>query len=108
MLSLFASLNGNRGLSDLSVKCLEANNKDLRKFLEDYSRKTDPVLQLTDACNRELERSHPTIREIIAEFRPTKLCSTCGASSHTIRTHHKVMGGGVIGLYDSYVTDIIL
>lgn len=75
--------------------------------MEDYSRKTDPVLQLTNACNRELERSHPTIREMIAEFRPTKLCSTCDASSHTIRTHHKVMGGGVIGLYDSYVTDII-
>ena len=67
-------LNGKRGLGDLSEECLEANNNDIRKFLEDYSRKTDPVLQLTDACNRTLERSHPTTREIIAKFRPTKLC----------------------------------
>ena len=99
--------NAEMGLGDLSEEALGANNKDIRKFLGDFSRKADPVLQLTDVMYRTLERSHPKIRCQIAQFRPSKCCSACGARNHTIRTHHKVMGGGVIGQYDSYVCDII-
>ena len=99
--------NGNQGLGDLSEEALEANNKDIRKMLADYSRKTDPVAQLTDTAHRLLERSHPNNRRITAQFRPSKSCSECGGKDHTVRTHHKAMGSGVRGLYDSIVCDIL-
>ena len=34
---------------------LEANNKNIRKYLNNFSRKTDPVLQLMDVMNRNLD-----------------------------------------------------
>ena len=55
------SVNDGYGLGNLSEECLEANNKDIRNYLQFLSRKTDPVHQLTDVMARLLERSDPRI-----------------------------------------------
>ena len=77
--------------------------------MNNYSRKTDPALQLMDVMNRNLERSHPSIQFKINEIRPVISCSICKSTDHTVKSHHKkVVGGGVRGEYDSLVNDIIL
>ena len=98
--------NGDRGLGELSEEPLEANNKDIRKYLNDKSRKSDPVSQLTDCMNRNLERSHPKVRSLILNYKPDKSCTICGQAEHTARTHYKVVGVE-IGRYDRHVLDII-
>ena len=40
--------NGSRGLGELSEEALEANNKDMRVFMESYSRKTSAYQQSED------------------------------------------------------------
>ena len=51
--------NGLRGLGELSEEALEANNKDIRIFMEIYSRKISVYLQLEDTLGRCLEWSYP-------------------------------------------------
>ena len=101
------SLNGDRGLGELSEEALEANNKDIRLYMNTHSRKSDPILQLTDVMNRTLERSHPCVRYAIEQFRPKKQCTKCGSTSHTIRSHHTVVGGGARRHFDQLVADIL-
>ena len=97
--------NGGFGLGDLSEEPLEANNKDIRKFLKDKSRNSDQVNQMINCMNRTLERSHPKVRALISDFRPPRKCAICGMSGHTIRTHDKVTGVSEISRYDSYLFD---
>ena len=40
--------NGGRGLGELSEEALEANNKDMRNFMENFPRKSGASLQLQD------------------------------------------------------------
>lgn len=100
--------NDNCGLGELSEEPLEANNKDIRKFLGNLSRTCDPVQQMTDTAHRLLERSHPDIRLILHKLKRPKKCSECGSTEHTIKTHYKSMGAGCRDRYDTMVHDIIL
>ena len=49
-------LNNGWSIGELSEEGLEANNKFIRKYLEERSRKTSPVDQLTDVMSRLLEK----------------------------------------------------
>ena len=86
------TLNDGHGLGSLSEECLESNNKDIRNYLQFLSRKTDPVLQLTDVMARLLERSDPVIHNITTQFQRRKYCTECGADDHTIRSHSRLVG----------------
>ena len=71
----------------LSEEGLEANNKDIRNYLESFCRKTDPLEQLTDVMYRLLERSDPVVLKSISRQRSRKKCTECGSREHTIRSH---------------------
>ena len=101
------SLNDGHGLGSLSEECLESNNKDIRNYLQFLSRKTDPVLQLTDVMARLLERSDPVIQNLTTQFQPRKFCTECGADDHTIRSHSRLVGLPK-RCYASLVEDIFL
>ena len=81
--------NGSRGLGELSEEALEANNKDMRVFMESYSRKTSAYQQLEDTLGRCLERSDPQIHKEIQRLRPESECSSCGKIGHTKRSCKK-------------------
>ena len=61
--------NEGYGLGTLSEEGLEANNKDIRNYLESFCRKTDPLEQLTDVMYRLLERSDPVVLKSISRQR---------------------------------------
>ena len=84
------SLNDGYGLGNLSEECLEANNKDIRNYLQFLSRKISPVDQLTDVMSRLLERSDPVITNLVTQCQPKKYCTECGATDHTIRSHSRL------------------
>ena len=77
----------NYGLGSLSEECLEANNKDIRNYLQFLSRKIDPVDQLTDIMVRLLGRSDPAINNLVTQYQPKKYCTECGGNDHMIRSH---------------------
>ena len=80
-------MNDDRGLGGYSEEGLEANNKNVRHFLEHLSRKSDSNQQLADVHHRILERSDPYLIFLTSKYRQTKQCSLCKQSDHTIRTH---------------------
>ena len=98
--------NGGRGLGDLSEEALEANNKDIRAFMESFSRKTSAYKQLEDTLGRSLERSDPQIHKEIQSFRPPCECSVCGQIGHTKRSCLKSISS-VSNKYDSLVQSIL-
>lgn len=87
-------LNGCCGLGALSEECLKAANKDIRRYLELYSRKTCPVSQLTDVMNRLLERSNPKVinekRLMMCKKKKDINCLECNSNKHTTRQHDKL------------------
>ena len=92
-------------MGDLSEEALEANNKYVRRFLEQYSRKTSPQSQLEDILARLLERSDPYILERKLNFRPRKQsCVECGSAKHSTKRHTKFMD---MNDYDEVVNDIL-
>lgn len=93
-------MNGSRGLGGYSEEGLEANNKDVRKFLENLSRKSDSNKQLEDVHHRILERSDPYVGYITTQYRQRKICSLCQGRDHTIRTHDKHYLCEISGLED--------
>ena len=100
------AMNGGKGLGSLSEEALEANNKFIRRFLEQFSRKTSPDLQLEDCLARLLERSDPYILERKLNFRPNgKGCSECGSRKHSSRLHVKTME---LDCYDLLVHEILV
>ena len=85
-------MNERRGLGDLSEEALEANNKYVRRFLELYSRKNSPMLQLEDVQARLLERSDPYILDRKLNFRPKKkICIHCQSTKHSSKGHSKAI-----------------
>ena len=74
-------------LGNLSEECLEANNKDIRNYLQFLSRKISPIDQLTDVMSRLLEQSDPMIYYSIIQSQAKKYCKECGGTGHTIRSH---------------------
>ena len=79
------SLNDGYGLCNLSEEGLEANNKDIRNYLQFLSRKISPVDQLTDVMSRL-----PVITNLVTQCQPKKYCTECGATDHTIRSHSRL------------------
>ena len=67
------SLHDGYGLGSLSEECLEANNKDIRNYIQFLSRKRDPVDQLTDVMVRLLERSDPAINNLVTSVPAKKV-----------------------------------
>ena len=61
-------INGNTGLGGYSEEGLEANNKDVRHFLEHLSRKTDNNMHLADVYHETLERSDPFISFLTTSY----------------------------------------
>ena len=100
-------LNDGHGLGALSEECLEANNKDIRNYLQFLSRKISPIAQLTDVMSRLLERSDPVISQLSARVHRKKYCTECGATDHTIRSHARLFNLPK-KLYCSNVEDILL
>ena len=81
------SLNDDHGLGGLSEECLEANNKDIRNYLQFLSRKTFPSAQLIEVMSRLLERSDPVICHLVTQNKSQKYCTECGSNDHTIRSY---------------------
>ena len=101
------SVNDGYGLGNLSEECLEANNKDIRNYLQFLSRKTDPVKQLTDVMARLLERTDPQIIQTGLQSQRKKYCTECGGTDHTIKSHARLFGNPK-KLFDSIVEDMFL
>ena len=101
------SLNDGYGLKNLSEECLEANNKDIRNYLQFLSRKTCPIDQLTDVMSRLLEHSDPLITYSVTQCQPQKYCTVCAATDHTIRSHSRLFNLPK-QWYTSLVEDIFL
>ena len=80
------------GLGAYSEEGLEANNKDIRNFLETHSRKCSPVEQMKDVTNRLLERSDPVQCEKMKNIFNNKHCTVCSDNDHTIRSHGSKRG----------------
>ena len=59
----FIFLNGGWALGILSDEAIESNNKFVRRYLNQYAQTSSPILQLTDAMSRLLERSDPGIQQ---------------------------------------------
>ena len=101
------TLNEGSGLGNLSEEGLEANNKDIRNYLQFLARKDDPMHQLTDVMSRLLERSDPCIAQKVSKLRPLKCCSQCGSNEHTARSHKRI-NEKPKSLYCKLVEDILL
>lgn len=80
-------MNGGESLGWYSEEGLEANNKDIRNYLEHLSRKCNSNTQIEDVHHRLLERSNPYLIHITSKYTGAKLCRICNASDHTVRTH---------------------
>ena len=80
-------LNGGESLGWYSEEGLEANNKDIRNYLEHLSRKCDSNKQIEDVHHRLLERSDPYLIYITLKYTGAKVCTICKSSDHTVRTH---------------------
>ena len=82
-------MNGGESLGWYSEEGLEANNKDIRNYLEHLSRKSDSNKQIEDVHHRLLERSDPFLINVTSRYTGAKLCTICKASDHTVRTHNQ-------------------
>lgn len=71
--------NKSHGLGTLSEEALEHNNKNIRKYREQLSRKTTQEDNLTDVFHRLWLKSDPVIRK----FRHVDKCSYCDGDHHT-------------------------
>ena len=91
-----------------SEEGLEANNIDIRNYLESLSRKCDGNSQIADVHHRLLERSDPYLIHVTSKFLQGKSCSTCGATDHTVRNHEKYVLQDVDGIIKFFVWGIII
>ena len=82
-------MKGGRSLGGYSEEGLEANNKDVKHFLEHLSRKSDSNKKLEDVHHRILERSDPYVCHITPKQCSNKICSMCKSNDNTIRSHDK-------------------
>ena len=70
----FIFLNGGWALGILSEEAIESNDKFERRYSNQYARTSSPILQLTDAKTRLLERSDPGIQQHQREIRNQVKC----------------------------------
>ena len=87
---------------------MEANNKDIRNFLETHSRKTSREDQLKDVMQRLHERSDPKILSLIRNQSKLMRCKACGSPTHTIRSHNRIQEAASSGAYNTAVMNIII
>ena len=101
-------LNDGWSLGALSEEALEANNKFVRRYLEQYSRTSSPFLQLTDTMCRLLERSNPEVISYQDGIRKKLKCDECGRK-HKTQNHQKYIydEATVMDKYDSIVLSMI-
>ena len=69
-------INNGWSIVTLSEEPLESNNKFVR-FLQQFARTTSPILQLTDAMSKLLERSHPGIINHQKQLHNKNTCQIC-------------------------------
>ena len=82
-------MNGGESLGWYSEKGLEANSKDIRKFLERLSRKNCKNKQIKDVHHRLLEQSDPYLIHMTSTYMSEKKCNICNNKDHTSRSHQK-------------------
>ena len=102
-------LNGGWTLSAFSEEALEANNKFVRRYLEQYSRTSSPYLQLTDTICRLLARSDPELLHCQDQIKKKLCCSECGRK-HETQNHMKYenqTSSTVLDKCDSLVQDFL-
>ena len=100
-------LNGGWSLGTLSEEALESNNKYVRRYLEQYARTSSPILQLTDAMFRLLERSDPTIQYHQKKIKNEVKCNKCELK-HKTKNHEKyalLSYQTVLNEYDTLVSN---
>ena len=83
--------NKNRGLGTLSEEPLEHNNKNIRRYREQLSRKTTQEDNLTDVFHRLWLKSDPVVRA----FRYTDNCTYCDEDHHVRSCPKKMTDFGV-------------
>ena len=94
-------------LGTLSEEALESNNKYVRRYLEQYARTSSPILQLTDAMFRLLERSDPTIQYHQKKIKNEVKCNKCELK-HKTKNHEKyalLSYQTVLNEYDTLVSN---
>ena len=74
--------NGHRGLLNFSESGIEANNKFLRQYRLNYSRKTNQYENLSDCINRLWDKSDPMVINICERL----YCSHCTTVGHSVRS----------------------
>ena len=70
------------GLLNFTECGLEANNKFLRQYRMNYSRKTNQFDNLSDCLNRLWDKSDPTVMKTCERLH----CAHCNVQAHTVRS----------------------
>ena len=96
-------MNGGLGLGWYSEEGLEANNKDIRRYLEQLSRKCDSNSQIMDVHHRLLERSDPYLIHVTSSLMRSKSCSICKSADHTVRSHDRCVVNDLEGIERFFV-----
>ena len=95
--------NGGESLGWYSEEGLEANNKDIRKYLELLSRKCDNNKQIEDVHHRLLERSDPYLIHLTSKYIGNKVCTICKQTDHTVRSHGIHSSDKVDGIEEFFI-----
>ena len=74
--------NNEMGLLNFTECGLEANNKFLRQYRINYSRKTSQFDNLSDCLNRLWDKSDPMVKKTCERLH----CSHCNTQGHTVRS----------------------
>ena len=80
-------MNDGESIGWYSEEGLDANNKDIRNYLERLSRKCNNNYQIEDVHHRLLVRSDPYLIHTTSKYIEGKLCSVCKSIDQTVRTY---------------------
>jgi len=86
---------------------LTYNDPHQCQFLELFSRKNSPENQLYDVMARLLEQSDPKIVGWYHLMKPIKICTRCGSTKHTLRSHKQKHDVNMT-VYDNIVKEMFL
>ena len=78
-------MNDRESIGWYSEEGLEANNTDIRNYLERLSRKCNNNYQVEDMHHRLLERSDPYLTHMTSKYIERKLCTVCKSIDQTVR-----------------------
>ena len=102
-------MNNNWSIGSLSEEALESNNKFVRRYLDQFSRKMNPTDQLKDAMSRLIERSDPEIIYHQRKFKNLRFCNICNSmTKHHNKYPNVYQMSTVENEYDSLVSDILI